>query len=201
MDKLKPFTLPNYVSYVALLLSWVSILLILNGSFHLSLGTALLAFVADSLDGFIARKLKQESDFGRQFDSFVDVLIYLIYPSLVYYLYFEFQDVAAIVVVYVFILTGVFRLVRFNLIGYIGKKDMKGYPGLPVFVSYLVLLLIYLGSSVISGGVFEVLALSLILLQSILMVQTFVFPKPDRIWPLIVFLVLLAAYMFYLGLR
>ena len=160
-----------------------------------------MALVADTLDGFIARKLKQESEFGRQFDSFVDVFIYLIYPSLVYYLHFKLEDFISLVVLYFFILTGVFRLVRFNLIGYIDNKKIKGYPGLPVFSSYLTLALIYIASITLNEPTFKVVSLVLIGLQSFLMTRNFVFPKPDRIWPLVIILAAVSLYVFYLGLN
>ena len=200
MDKIKPLTISNIASFGALLLSWVSILFLLDDKFYLSLGTMLLAFIADTLDGWLARKLKPESDFGRQLDGFVDIFIYLLYPSLVYYLHFKFQDLISVVILYIFIGAGVFRLVRFNIVGYIEKKFTKSYPGLPVFFSYLTLLLIFLGSSVLKESIFQVFALALILLQSVLMVCNFLVPKPKNSWPLVVILIMTSIYLFYLAL-
>jgi phosphatidylglycerophosphate synthase len=35
----------------------------------------ILSFITDALDGYVARKLNQVSDFGSKFDSFVDNLL------------------------------------------------------------------------------------------------------------------------------
>ncbi|MEX0616423.1 MAG: CDP-alcohol phosphatidyltransferase family protein [Candidatus Woykebacteria bacterium] len=201
MDKIKPFSISNLVSYLALLLAWISILLLINGRFHLSLGTALVAFIADTFDGFLARRFKQESEFGRQLDSFVDAFIYLIYPSLVFYLHFKLQDLTSVVILYIFVLAGVFRLVRFNIVGYVGEKTKMGYPGLPVVFSYLTIFSVSVISLAISGLSLRLASWLLIILQSSLMIGTFAFPKPQRIWPIVTFLLLIALYMFYLGLK
>jgi CDP-diacylglycerol--serine O-phosphatidyltransferase len=200
MGKIKLFTIPNSISYWALLLSWISILVLIKGNFYTSLGIALLAFVADFLDGYVARRLNQESNLGRQIDGFVDIFIYLIFPALVFYLHFGLQDLISIIVIYVFILAGVFRLARFNIIGYVKTSAFKGYQGLPVVFSYLVILLLCLFSPHLTNSIFIVFSWFLILLQGILMLRTFVFPKPKQIWLFIVILILTSLCMFYLGL-
>ena len=64
------------VSLASLLLAWIAIGLAISGSLRASVLCALGAFLADMLDGFVARRLGVSSEFGRQLDSFIDVVNY-----------------------------------------------------------------------------------------------------------------------------
>jgi phosphatidylserine synthase len=201
MNKINPFSIPNLISYSALILSLTSVLFLFESKFYISFGFALLAFSADSLDGFFARNFASESSFGRFLDGYIDTFIYLIYPALLFYFYFNLRDIFSILAIYTFILTGIFRLSRFNVLGFVKNKHYQGYLGLPVFFSFLTLVLIYTASSFFQKPIFIVISLSIILLQSFLMVSNFVVPKPKKIWHLIIILAVLSIFMFYLGFK
>jgi CDP-diacylglycerol--serine O-phosphatidyltransferase len=201
MNKINPFSLPNIISYSALFLSLTSILFLFQSKYYNSVGFALMAFAADVLDGFFARNFASESSFGRYLDGYIDTFIYLIYPVLLFYFYFDLRDIFSIIIIYTFFLTGIFRLARFNVLGFVKNEHCNGYLGLPVFFSFLTLALVYFISLFFQKPVFEIFALSLISLQSLLMVTSFVVPKPKKIWLLITFLAVLSAYMFYLGFK
>jgi len=200
-NNLEFVNLPNLISFSALLLSWAGIILLLNNQFYFSFSLILIAFILDSLDGVLSRKLKQESNFGRQLDSHVDVFIYLLYPALSFYLFFGLRDPISLIVIFIFLAAGIFRLIRFNIVGYLNlpKKNYRAYPGLPVFFNHIPLL-IFLLFRFFQIKYFNLTADVIILLNSFLMVQIFPFPKPKKIFPFIILLLLLSLYMFYLGI-
>lgn len=193
--------MPNVISLIALFLSWISIVILLNNRFYLSFSVILIAFIMDSLDGYIARRLNKESSFGRQLDGYVDVFVFLVYPALSFYLFFGLRDVISIIIVSIYIATGVFRLARFNITGFLSveNKQHLSYSGLPVFFNHLTLLIL-LALNWLPVKYFSPIACMIILLNSLLMVLKFPFPKPRSIWPFVLLLLLISCTMFYLGI-
>ena len=193
--------MPNVISLMALFLSWMSIVILLSDRFYLSFSVVLIAFIMDALDGYVARRLKKESSFGRQLDGYVDVFIFLIYPALSFYLFFGLRDVVSIIIVFIYIAAGIFRLARFNVTGFLTVKNKEhlSYPGLPVFFNHLTILIL-LALNWLPVKYFFPIAYIIILLNSLLMVLKFPFPKPRSIWPFVLLLLLVSCTMFYLGI-
>jgi len=191
--------LPNVISFLTLFFAWISILLLLNDRFYLSFSLILLAFILDALDGYLARKLGQESQFGRQLDGFIDVFVFLIYPALSFHLFFGLKDFASTIIIFAYIATGIFRLVRFNIIGFTSapERNQLSYPGLPVFCNHITVLLLLVLLQ-FSGTYFFIIADILLVINSILMVQTFPFPKPKTLWPFILLILLVAGTMVWM---
>lgn len=106
---------------------------------YLMLATALLylAMLADAMDGILARKLGVERDFGRYLDGFMDVLIYLTGPSIIFYLS-GFNGWMSVFLM-TMIACGCIRLSVFNQIGNIQESDGLSYLGMPVFWSVFIL--------------------------------------------------------------
>lgn len=191
--------LPNLVSFIALFLAWAGILLLLNGRFYFSFSLILLAFIADFADGYLARRQHLETSLGRHLDSHVDTFVHLIYPALAGYLFVGLRDLLSVGILFVFLACGIYRLARFDAAGYISRPGgAQAYAGLPVVFSHLALLIVValkaLAVPHLAGA-----ANGLILLTAVLMVQSFPFPKPRRILPLVGLLVALSLVMCGLG--
>ena len=195
------FTLANTLSFGALFFIWIAVVTLLKSQLYFSLGFAFTAFLFDALDGWAARKYKTASDFGRLLDGQIDTLVHLFYPVLVFYLYFGLTSPLSILVLFIFLATGIFRLVRFNLAGFIEKEGAAHYPGLPVFVNNFVILALIPLNNTLSDELFKTVALVLIAVVSILMVQKFPFPKPKKIFPIFVVLVIIILFIFFKGIR
>jgi CDP-diacylglycerol--serine O-phosphatidyltransferase len=170
--------LPNALSFAALLTAWAAILLLVRGFFYLSFSLALVALVLDAFDGMLARKLRQESEFGRQLDSHVDVFIYLLYPALACYLPLAMRDVFSVAAISVFLAAGIFRLVRFTLQGFAATETgARAYSGMPVYYNHL-LLLALVALKLYNVPYFSFIAGSALLAAAGLMVSTVKVPKP-----------------------
>ncbi len=188
-------TAPNAVSFAALLTAWAALLLLLRGFFYLSFSLALAALVLDAFDGLLARRLGQESAFGRQLDSHVDVFIYLLYPALACYLSLGLDGPLAAAALSVFLAAGIFRLVRFTLQGFASSPDGgRAYSGMPVYYN-LLLLLGLLALKVHGFPWFEYAAPAALLAAAALMVSTVRVPKPVSV-PAFAALLLAVAVLF-----
>lgn len=193
--------IPNAVSFLALFLSCAAIILLIEGFFYYSFATILLAFIMDALDGYLARKLDCTSDFGRQLDGYVDLLTYLLYPALGYFLYFELRSRIEALLLFLFIACGVYRLARFNVVGFISSVRQDSgmtYQGMPVYFN-LLFLLISICLNTLSRTYFHFLAYILIPANSYLMISRIPFPKPRRILPYVLLMMALAGIFYFLG--
>jgi len=191
-------TFPNSLSVLALLSGLIGVVLLTKGLFFLSFGIVLVGFIFDLCDGYFARKFHQVSDFGARLDAFGDSVLYLIYPSCVFYSIFGLTDIISISIIWGFLFAGLFRLIRTYHVGF--SENSMYYLGLPVVFSLLLIIVLYY-FQIIGLLHFKFLAWGLIFLQSALMIMDFKFPKPKNIWPLVSFLSLLIGLFFTLAIN
>jgi len=87
-----------------------------TGAFHAAAVLILFAGLFDLLDGPVARLTRTSSDFGVQLDSFADLVSFGIAPGVLLYKW-GLADMAwfGFGVAFLFVLSGCFRLARFNL--------------------------------------------------------------------------------------
>jgi len=116
------------LSLLSLLLSWGAILLLLSDNLGMSVAVAVGAFLLDTADGFVARKLSRESEFGRQLDGMIDLINYSLLAALVIWQEL-LPGLVGFLVGFVVLATGVLRLIAFNQEGYIKRKGVLYYRG------------------------------------------------------------------------
>ena len=73
--------LPNAVTLCNLFAGFFSILAVCDGNFETAAWLIFLAMILDSLDGNIARALKQSNEFGRELDSLSDIVSFVVAPA------------------------------------------------------------------------------------------------------------------------
>lgn len=64
--------LPNGLTFLRLILTPVVVMFLLDGAFFWALMVFLVAGVTDGLDGFLARSMRESTEFGRILDPLVD---------------------------------------------------------------------------------------------------------------------------------
>lgn len=110
-------------------------------------GIMLLAAIADVLDGALARAMKAESEFGGLFDSLSDAVTFGVAPSVILLKTLSLQPGTLLsfwltTAAMLFSVSGVLRLVRFNVMAHEEKKEealatkvsnnKKYFTGLPI---------------------------------------------------------------------
>ncbi|WP_315763776.1 MULTISPECIES: CDP-alcohol phosphatidyltransferase family protein [unclassified Bradyrhizobium] len=128
------------ITLCGLTFTLASLYAMLEHQFDLSVGLLLTASALDFVDGPVARALQISRNFGRYLDGFVDQLLYLVAPALFLYLH-GFTSTPELILIGLFVSSGVVRLSVFNEIGNIPDDiGNSAYLGMPVFWSAFMLM-------------------------------------------------------------
>lgn len=131
----------DLITLSGVLTTSLAVACMLQGYFHLATSLLFLAMLGDALDGMLARRLKLERNFGRYLDGFMDELIYLVAPALLFYLH-GFNGFWSVFLL-AMLVAGCTRLAVFNDIGNIKESSEENsglaYLGMPVFWSVFIL--------------------------------------------------------------
>jgi CDP-diacylglycerol--serine O-phosphatidyltransferase len=182
MNQRDPFivslTWVDLLTLVSLLLACLGLLSAWIGTLTLAIGLMTLSMFVDMLDGFIARRSKLESEFGKYLDSFCDVFTYLLLPLFILF-QFGMQDALSICALFAFLVCGLLRLSRFNIIGTLEDEGVAYHIGLQVFWSQLLVVIAFpvwhwLGKSA------RYPVVTILFVMSIFMIRNLRFPKPVK---------------------
>ncbi|MFN0204860.1 MAG: CDP-alcohol phosphatidyltransferase family protein [Planctomycetota bacterium] len=99
----------------------------------------ILSLICDSLDGWVARRLKTSTEFGAQLDSLCDGVTFGIVPGILFKTFIEYElgEPPVMLARYYlaagvcFALCALLRLARFNVENSKGHEDHKAFRGLP----------------------------------------------------------------------
>ena len=158
-DKNNHFNLANIVTFFNITSGILAIYFITHHQFF---GAALFAWMGgafDILDGKIARKYQLSTEFGIQLDSFADFLSFVIVPVMFLYFaifdenLFELNTVLVFGVFVYYIISGLRRLIQFNIDSDEGKVS-KYFTGVPTPLGAILLWVVYL---IWLGGYFPIL--------------------------------------------
>ena len=197
--------LPTLITFSGLACAFSATLLVVHEELAAASVCILVGGVLDGLDGWLARRLRVATAFGRQLDSLVDVVTFGLAPSLLVYQYLRqlaFSPVVMGLVCAVYLVSGVFRLARFNLLP---TKTSRGDSlGLTISISGMIVALSVLSNRahderLIPAALFPVLLVVL----ALLMVSRIRYPRLPPIlrsrWPGLAGLVVIAALATWLS--
>lgn len=124
------YLLPSLFTLANLLFGFYAMVLALRGDFVHACLAVVAAYVADGLDGRIARLTGTTSEFGVEFDSLADLVSFCVAPAMILHLRW-LSDIPRIgwVCAFVFVACGAIRLARFN--AYDTTTDTAYFNGLP----------------------------------------------------------------------
>ena len=123
-------TIANTISSLNLIFGVLSIVKTMEQDFFWAAIFIILAVIADSLDGRVARALGVSGEFGKELDSLCDVCSFGVAPGILIYQY-ALQDIGLIgqLLAGIFAVFGALRLARFN----INAATIHGYfLGMPI---------------------------------------------------------------------
>jgi len=144
------FNLANLFTMVNITCGLIATYFITQNNFFYAIIFAWISGAFDIFDGKIARKFNLSNEFGVQLDSFADFLSFVLVPVFFIFqaIYMQLDEnwfvVASMVSVY-YVISGLRRLIEFNINAKIGEVG-KFFIGVPTPLGAILLWLIYLGS-------------------------------------------------------
>jgi CDP-diacylglycerol--serine O-phosphatidyltransferase len=184
--------LPNICSLAGLLCAVLAIYYAVLGIFPAAMIGLIWAVFFDWSDGIIARRLKGRNDkqreFGRQFDSLIDIISFSICPAIVLLSYGHFSP-WFLPGAFLIVATGVLRLSYFNVFGLVDKST---YMGLALDNNIIVLTGVFLFNNQVSQTVFTIFLYVLLMLLAALNVAPIKTPKFGGRWYYVLILYTLA---------
>jgi CDP-diacylglycerol--serine O-phosphatidyltransferase len=143
------FNLANLITFGNITAGLMATYFITQNSFATAIVLAWIGGAFDIFDGKVARKYKLSNEFGIQLDSFADFLSFVLVP-----VFLVFQSTyaakldgfslffAAVVSIY-YVISGLRRLIHFNINADAGEVD-KYFTGVPTPLGAILLWIVYL---------------------------------------------------------
>ena len=128
--RLTPSVIPNLFTSLNMFCGFLSILSASEGNYIYSAWLIITAAIFDALDGLVARLTNSSSELGVELDSLSDIVSFGAAPSfLLYKTFFYSMNTWGIIISALPLITGGFRLARFNvqLVGF-SKSFFLGLP-------------------------------------------------------------------------
>ena len=122
------YLLPNLFTTANLFAGFYAIVAAIGGRFEAAAIAIFIAMVLDGMDGRIARMTNTQSDFGKEYDSLVDMVTFGLAPALVMYEW-ALQPLGKLgwLAAFVYAAAAALRLARFNTqAASIGKRYFQG---------------------------------------------------------------------------
>ncbi len=122
------YLLPNLFTTAGLFAGFYAIVAAIGGRFEAAAVAIFVAMVMDGMDGRIARLTNTQSDFGKEYDSLVDMVAFGLAPALVMYEW-ALQPLGKLgwLAAFVYAAATALRLARFNTqASTIGKRYFQG---------------------------------------------------------------------------
>ena len=205
--------IPTFVTLLAMLAGFLSILVTIEGMtngnsqlYRLAAQLIMLSMILDGIDGNVARKLKGESEFGAELDTYVDMTAFGIAPAvLIFAVSTQMHNpTLRILLPSAVALSGVVRLARFKV-----KDPLRGqggYAGLPITANAgWVALFVFITQTPpldkfnLNSGYVSILFLIGIFSFVILQISNLRYPKPTKKMAIFIPCVVLVFLFVFLG--
>lgn len=178
MEIIKVLKLQDYSSILAISFGWISILLVINENPNLSINFFLIAFLFDILDGYIARKSKKQTEWGRLLDTLGDLVIYIIYSTVLFTTYISPNFIVSVFVGINIIVFGILRLIRYTNAGALEINGKRFFLGINVVLICMLIIFLFILNDFINNQVFNIISSILIFLFAPLMISNIKTRKP-----------------------
>jgi CDP-diacylglycerol--serine O-phosphatidyltransferase len=123
------YILPNLFTTASLFAAFYAIIQSTVGNFSNAAIAVIVAAVLDMLDGRVARMTNTASDFGKEYDSLVDLVAFGLAPALILFEWgLQALGKAGWLVAFTYVATTALRLARFNTQENPSKRYFQGLP-------------------------------------------------------------------------
>ncbi len=169
------FFLPSLFTTAGLFFGFFAIIQATHGNFDRAAVGILVAMIMDGLDGRVARWTNTASDFGKEYDSLVDLVAFGLAPALIVY-FWSLQTIgrAGWLIAFLYAAATALRLARFNTMTIKDDRYFFGLaaPSAAAFVVFWVWCLYEFG---VAGEAVAWLSAALTLAAAVLMVSNIKF--------------------------
>ena len=122
---------PGALTTANMFFGFLAIIKTISGDIATAGWLIIIAAIMDGLDGKLARRLNQGSRFGKEYDSMADMVSFGVAPALLAYTaYFQRFEFLGLVIVFIYLFMGGYRLARYNAASKPKVKDK--FIGLPI---------------------------------------------------------------------
>jgi CDP-diacylglycerol--serine O-phosphatidyltransferase len=133
------YLLPNLFTTASLFSGFYSIVSAMGGEYERSAIAIFIAMIFDGLDGRVARMTNTQSDFGKEYDSLSDMMVFGVCPAVVMYMWAlnsfdpELWIWAEIgwLTAFFYCAAAALRLARFNTMAGTEKEEKRYFLGMP----------------------------------------------------------------------
>jgi CDP-diacylglycerol--serine O-phosphatidyltransferase len=133
------YLLPNLFTTASLFSGFYSIVSAMNGEYERSAIAIFIAMIFDGLDGRVARMTNTQSDFGKEYDSLSDMMVFGVCPAVVMYMWalnsfdpklWVWAEIGWLTAFF-YCAAAALRLARFNTMAGTEKEEKRYFLGLP----------------------------------------------------------------------
>ena len=195
------YILPNLFTALSVFFGMMSIIASSQGKFEKAFIYIVLSFIADGLDGRVARMTNTSSQFGLEFDSLADLVAFGVAPAMM--LFFSVGEQYGrfgALITGLFVVFGAIRLARFNITT--NENDPSVFIGLPIPTSAALLASLAM-LNINLGFVFNFALLIITIVLGILMVSNVRFASFKKInvqknvkMKVLISIIILASFLF-----
>ena len=123
------YFLPSLFTTAGLLFAFIAVIQATHGRYDRAAVWIFVAMIMDGLDGRVARWTHTTSEFGKEYDSLVDLVAFGVAPALMVY-FWSLQSIsrAGAAISFLYVAATALRLARFNTLT---VKDNRYFFGLP----------------------------------------------------------------------
>ncbi len=169
------YFLPSLFTTAGLFFGFYAIIQATHGSFAKASVGVLIAMIMDGLDGRVARWTNTASDFGKEYDSLVDLVAFGLAPGMIMYFWsLQYIGKAGWLIAFLYTAATALRLARFNTLT---LKDNRYFFGLacPSAAAFVAFWVWNFDETGISGESMTWISAIATLLMSVLMVSNLKF--------------------------
>ena len=169
------YFLPSLFTTAGLFFGFYAIIQATQGNFSLAAVGVLIAMIMDGLDGRVARWTNTASDFGKEYDSLVDVIAFGVAPGMIIYFWsLQHLGKAGWLISFLYTATTALRLARFNTLTI---KDNRYFHGLacPAAAAFVAFWVWNFNESGLTGESMVIVSAIVTMLMAVLMVSNIKF--------------------------
>jgi|TARA_B100000315_G_scaffold130012_1_gene119628 CDP-diacylglycerol--serine O-phosphatidyltransferase len=165
------YILPNLLTTASLFAAFYAIIQSTVGNFSNAAIAVIVAAVLDMLDGRVARMTNTASDFGKEYDSLVDLVAFGLAPALILFEWgLQTLGKSGWLVAFTYVATTALRLARFNTQEHSSKRYFQGLP-CPAAAVLLAAAVWTAESYLLSGAAYQITGFVLMALLAFAMVS------------------------------